>query len=351
MTRTVQIDLIGCGSFGRVLAEQVAHVPELRLHGAYDADRAVAQALAKDLGLIAYPDLPAMLARSGSDAVLIVTPHHTHRDLTLLAAAAGRHIFCEKAMALTVADCHAMVAAAGRADVKLMVGHKRRLRPAFAWMGELLRAGVIGRPVAANVLGFHWRIFDQRRTWLARRAEVGGLLHWAGVHDIDTLRSFFGEVEVVMACEGPKLRDNTDYADSLSALLRFRNGTVVSLEVSPYFPPFGYRRAFGIQIVGEHGGLWYDPTRMTVECEVEAGPRRARTFDDWGFEHAYQAELGSFGRWVLHDEPPLLTAEDGLRCVEIMQAIYIAAAEGAPVRLPLAPDERGPWQLGAAVSG
>jgi predicted dehydrogenase len=86
---------------------------------------------------------------------------------------------------------------------------------------------------------------------------------------------------------------------------------------------------------------------MTVEYQIGDGPRSVTTFDEWGFDVAYAAELRSFARWVLHDEPPILTGVDGLRCVEIMQAAYLAAAVGRELPLPLDRSETGPWGLGA----
>ncbi len=160
------------------------------------------------------------------------------------------------------------------------------------------------------------------------------------------MRFLLGEVAAVFAVEGPKLHDNTDNADSLAVVLRFASGATGSLQVSPYFPMFSYRRSFSYQVVGEKGGVWYDPTRQTVEYQVGEGPRTVQTFDEWGFDVAYATELRSFANWVLHDEPPVLTGEDGLRCVEIMQAAYISVATCQEVRLPLGRTETGPWGLG-----
>src|SRR5439155_18790057 len=115
---------------------------------------------------------------------------------TVAAAEAGRHVFCEKAMAVNVAECREMIASARAHGVKLMVGHKRRLRPAFATMGQILRSGLLGRVQTLAVTGFHWRLVEG---WWARRAAVGGLLFWAGVHDVDTLRYLCGEVASVYA--------------------------------------------------------------------------------------------------------------------------------------------------------
>jgi len=121
---------------------------------------------------------------------------------------------------------------------------------------------------------------------------------------------------------------------------------VVTLEVCPFFPLSSYFRAFSYHFVCERGGIWYDAARLTVEHRVGEGATVVKTFDDFGYDVAFPAELGSFAAWVLHDTPPVLTAEDGLRCVEIMQAAYISAAQGREVHLPLDRDERGPWNLG-----
>lgn len=263
----LSVDLIGCGDFGAELAAVIDGMDELILKSVFDSQPGRAERLAERYGARAFRELDAMLERSNSPAVLIVTPHHTHRDLAVAAARAGRHIFCEKAMARTVAECYDMIDAAEHHGVKLMVGHKRRLRPAYALMGEILRSGILGRPLAANVLGFHWRIWDQRTQWQARRDEVGGLLHWAGVHDIDTLRFLLGEVAAVYAVEGPKIQRHTDYADNLSVTMRFASGAVGTLQVSPYFPLFSYRRAF------EYGSTQFWGTVTLTPGDDDAGWR------------------------------------------------------------------------------
>jgi predicted dehydrogenase len=91
----VRVGLVGAGGFGSYTADIIAQIRELQLAG-----------------------------------VAVVTPHNTHRDIAVAAARAGRHVFCEKAMAINAAECHEMIDAAASAGVKLMVGHKRRFRPA-----------------------------------------------------------------------------------------------------------------------------------------------------------------------------------------------------------------------------
>src|SRR5262249_17332602 len=122
MPASLPVDLIGCGSFGGELAGVVGGLPELSLRGVYDSQPERARALAARVGARAYLSLDTLLERSGAQAVLIVTPHHTHRDLAVAAAGAGRHVFCEKAMARPVAECHDLIEAADRPRLKLLLG-------------------------------------------------------------------------------------------------------------------------------------------------------------------------------------------------------------------------------------
>jgi predicted dehydrogenase len=171
---------------------------------------------------------------------------------------------------------------------------------------------------------------------------VGGLMFWAGVHDVVTLRFLCGEVASVYAVAGPKTHTATDYHDSISAILEFRSGAVGSFQISPYYPLRQYRTSFSFEIVCERGGMSYDPRRIAVAYQATGAECHEVVFDDYGFDIAYRKEFQSFLSWILRDEPPLLRGEDGLRCVEILQAIELSIARKSRVMLPLSVDERGP---------
>jgi predicted dehydrogenase len=337
--RTVSLALVGCGTFAEDVVAVLRQLPEAHIVAVCDVNPNAAEAFGTRLGVPCFTELEHLLACSAAEAVVIMTPHSTHHELAVASAQAGRHVFCEKAMATSVAECHAIIAAADAHGVKLMVGHKRRLRPAFATMGQVLRSGILGKAQVLTVTGYHDR---EMHGWWATRSAVGGLLFWAGVHDVDTLRFLCGEVDSVYAVAGPKTHTNSDYADSVSAILQFRSGAVGSLQVSPYYPLRQYRTSFGFEIVCERGGISYDPQTITVAYQLAGGERQEIHFAGYGFETAYVQEFQSFLSWIVRDEPPLLTGEDGLRCVEILQAIELSMAHGTLIRLPLPADERGP---------
>ena len=330
----VELGLIGCGGFGSHLATEIFHdVEGLRLRAVYDVDRPAAQRLGKQLTVQVVGNVEEMFDISSVDAVLIATPHDTHERLTVMAAEAGKHIFCEKAMARTVDECRVMIEAAEIHGVKLMVGHKRRLRPEYARLAEIVHSGRLGKPVAATVTGFHYS--DYYRGWWSEKGRSGGELHCAGAHDLDFLRFLMGDVQTVFAVEGPRISSEHDWPDSILVTLQFHGGAVGSLQVAFNYPLLSFQNSFATRIACEKGAAWYDPEQISVSWQKFGEERQEIKFSDHGYNEAYRLELKHFVEWVRQDAEPILTAENGLRCVELMQAAYQSAADGEPIQLPL----------------
>ena len=158
----IRFALIGYGSFGRSLVKYLFGIPRAELVAVYDDNGSylqdVTRSLARDLdgGIKTFTSLEKLIDWGGFDAVMICSANYQHRDQAIMAAEAGKHIFCEKPMAITTSDCWDMVEAAEKDDVKLMVGHKRRLRPPWAKMAALAKSGELGDPLAVNVTQYHW---------------------------------------------------------------------------------------------------------------------------------------------------------------------------------------------------
>jgi predicted dehydrogenase len=274
-------------------------------------------------------DLPA-----GCDAVLVLTPHDTHRELVVGAAAKGLHVFCEKAFAVSSTDCVAMIDACGRAGVVLTVGHMQKLFPTHARAVELARGGSLGEVVALQVAGAHW--CPVMPGWWRSKDSCGGLLYWTGIHDLDTMRAITGsDVTSVLAMAGPKTDDYTDYEDSIAVTLRYENGAVASMLVAEHDPLRTFEQSFQISVLLQNGSIHVDPGAGAVTHAARHGHERPPgvTLESFGSfesleEHAYREEFRAFARRVLAGDRRDPSAEDGLRCVETLEAIYRSLESG-----------------------
>src|SRR5512147_19917 len=154
MAEAVRVCLVGAGRAGQVHADSlVNHIPGVRMVSLVDSWPEPRQSTADKFGIGArYASLEEALAGEPFDAVVITTPTSTHRDLTLLAAQRGKHILCEKPMALNVGECDDMIAAAAQSNVVLQIGFMRRFDPEFEAAAARLTDGAIGQPMIIKSL-------------------------------------------------------------------------------------------------------------------------------------------------------------------------------------------------------
>lgn len=337
--RRLRFALFGAGDFGPYFAPYINEVADLV--AICDPRPEARQNFVRQTGLQVdqFDDVERVLKGVDIDAVAITSPNFTHKDIAVKAAQAGKHVYCEKAMANTVPDCWEMVRACKAAKVRLMVGHKRRLRPPWARMIDLRdRLG----PVAAITACLY---YDSRpynhQGWWTREAQCGGLLDIAGVHTIDWLRAMCGDVAEVRTLASPQIDSRYDFPDTLHVDLKFKEGAIASLNVSLVYPLLKFRESVGAQVLCRHGGMHLAPFLDHIDLywqPNDSGPQHER-FDDLGFDHAYRKEIGDFVAWIAEGRQPCLTWHEGLRCVEVMEAAHRSAREqGSILRLPLYPE-------------
>ena len=334
---TVNTAFIGFGWFAELLITRVfADLPELQVISVVERSEERRQR-AQELGLSAVrslDDLPA-----ACEAVIVLTPHDTHRELVVEAAGKGLHVFCEKAFAVSSADCLAMIEACRSAGVVLTIGHMQKLFPTHARAVELARGGSYGDVVALQVAGLHW--CPVMPGWWRSKDSCGGLLYWTGIHDLDTMRAITGsDVASVMAMAGPTTDGYTEYEDSIAVNLRYENGAVASMLVAEHDPLRTFEQAFQISVVLTSGSIHVDPGAGEVTHVARQGQERsgAVTLESFGSfesleEHAYREEFQAFAKRVLTGDREDPSAEDGLRCVETLEAIYTSLATGEVTRV------------------
>lgn len=289
--------------------------------------------LAQSRGLAAAADLDELVAGTALDAVAVLTPHDTHRELVTAAAGHGLHVFCEKAMAVTSADCVAMVQACRDAGVVLVVGHMQKLFGAHRRAVELARSGELGEVRGVFVDGAHWcPVFPG---WWRSTERCGGLLYWTGIHDLDTMRAMVGaEARTAYAVTAPRFDDYTEYEDVVTATVVYENGAVGSISVAEQWPLLTFEESFEIRLTLTGGGIRVLPAQAALEHAGRTGHERGEvvreTFGSFAEmeEQAYVLELEEFVRAVRAGQLDHPSAVDGLRCVEVLEAVYRSVASG-----------------------
>lgn len=343
MSRKLRLGLVGCGDFGKYIGRYFLEVADIVALCDVNAAGMEETAKALDLDVPHYTDYKEMFAAGGLDAVVVTAANFVHAQITVAAAEAGLHVFCEKAMARTVPECWEMVRACEKNHVKLMVGHKRRLRTPWARMIELTDEAVLGEVLAVSVTQYaDYRPYGFFNMWWADPELSGGFFQMHGVHVIDWFRALCGDAKKVTAMYGPQHDARYKYPDVVHATFQFESGALASLNGGLSYPLHKFREAQGPWAECRHGGFKLVPEMDHIDLYWqrldEEEPHHER-FDDLGFDHAYRLEVGDFVRWIQEDRPPCLTWVEGLRCVEMMEAGYRSAeAGGQLIELPLYPE-------------
>ncbi len=326
--------LIGCGGMGRSEARILAQVPRARLVAVCDVAEPAAREFGAELGVPALTDHHAALARPDVDAVMVATPNGLHTQIVLDAAADKKHVFCEKPFAFTVAECDAMIAAAQRNGIKLMVGHVLRLLPLFQRVIDIFDSGVLGKPVAAQITRLGW-LGDPKARYRLRKALTGGLLYDITVHEIDLLHRLCGPTQSVYALLDNHVHKQIDYEDMAQIQLRFKSGASAHLFAS-LASPIGTSTG---TIIGDQGTLRYDhgagqlTYRRAGAGTGEGQEAVQETVTRADGENGYLRELRSFTEWVLDGTAPILTAQEGRAAIQVAEAAYRSAETGQPVTI------------------
>ena len=332
---SVRIGLIGAGRMGAALAHHLAYsVEHADFVSIADPNQESCLEMARRFNVPeTYPSHEELLASSDVGAVVIVTPTSTHVDIVCAAAAAGKHIFVEKPLALTVAGCDQAIAAAQASGVKLQVGFMRRFDPAYVAAKEKIDAGVIGQPVMFKSTGR-----DPWRTSLkyAQREASGGLILDMAIHDFDAGRWLMGsDVERAYSEGGclvfPELADVGDI-DNAVINLKFASGGVGNVDVSRN-AIYGYD--IRTEVIGSEGSVMIGGLQQTAMFTLTKNSVAHDTIPGFmaRFASAYAAELRAFVEAVRHDQPVPVSGEDARAATAIGIAATRSFDEQRPVLL------------------
>ncbi len=339
MTDPVRVCLVGAGRAAQVHAHSLTnYIPHAKLVALVDPDAHARQATGDRYGVDArFDSLEAALDGTRFDAVVITTPTFTHKDLAVLAAEAGKHIFCEKPMALTLAECDAMIEAAERNGVFLQLGFMRRFDPEFAAAAERIQAGEIGRPLMIKSLTHGPGLPPP---WARDLRTSNGMLAEVNSHDWDCVRwlmhSNFERVYTEAAnFKGAAHGVNTPhFYDTALVSIRFEDGSLGSISgVCPC--EYGYDAR--VEIIGERGILQIGQLarQAVVVCVNRDQGLVTPIYRSWPerFAWGYIREMEHFIHCIQTGTAPKVGGQDGRWAVAGVLAATKSFLEGRPVVL------------------
>lgn len=330
----LNIGIIGAGRIGKVHAATLAfRVQNARTFSITDLDRHAAEQLATQCGI---PTVAAsadeILADTAIQAVLICSSTDTHADLIVRAAQAGKHIFCEKPIAHSLAKIDAALAAVEKAGVKLQIGFNRRFDPNFARVHAAVASREIGAPRLLHIISR-----DPAPPSPAYVKVSGGIFLDMTIHDFDMARFLIGdEVEEVYTAAGVLVDPAIGAAGDLDTaliVLRFRNGVIGTIDNCRQ-AAYGYDQR--VEILGSAGKIATEncfPNQATISTADCVRTDLPLNFFMDRYTESFSNEIRSFVQSVIEDKPTAVTGLDGRLPVVMGLAARKSFDEHRPVKL------------------
>lgn len=318
----IKIGIIGAGYIGGVHASVLARDERVSVSAIYDVANERAQSLARSSGANVAHSAEELIA--SSDAVYITTPNTKHTELATMAAAAGKHVFCEKPMATNMTDAQLVLDAAGKSSAVFQVGHNRRFAPVYAALKQMLSAEAT--PHSAHVKMNRGELVNPE--WVGDPQITGGFLYETTIHMFDMLRYLFGDIAQLHALGSTHEYPETD---DFSVLIGFQSGLHATLcssaDASWLFP---FER---VEVFCHHRTITTREMETLVSSEgmqgkeVTLSTHQLSKEEKWGYLQEDRAFVDS----ILTKAPARVTALDGYKSVKLVDACYRSVRTGEQI--------------------
>ena len=293
-----------------------------------------------------YTSGEEMLAQEKLDVVSVVTPNKFHKPLTLAALEAGCHVLCEKPMAMNAAEARAMLAAAQKAGRRLMINFSYRFTEASMALKEQVDSGLLGDIYFGRTVWHRRRGLPRFGGWFGQKElSGGGPLIDLGVHRLDlalwlmgyprpvwVMGATYAPIASALAQQEGVLFDVEDLA---VGLIRFANGATLEVEAS-WAAHIRERELMETRLLGTRGGLVQRNIEEAYKFEAEIFTERNGVHFDIKLHPPFKpvpTPMYHLIDCILNDRPHIATAEEGVRVMEILDALYQSATEGRPVQI------------------
>lgn len=350
----VRIGVVGLGTMGSAHLRYFKTLAGGSVAAVCDASAERAKLVGAEFGVPSFTDYEEMISKGPIDAVLIATPHFQHPEVTIAALEKGLHVLCEKPMAVTIGAAQTMVDAHARhPKQKFAIMFNVRAFPMYQKIRSLINDGDLG-----EISRISWIMTDWFRTWTyyasggwraTWKGEGGGVLLNQCPHNLDLLYWLTGMMpKKITAVASIAKTHPIEVEDEVSAILEYPNGAIGHFITSTgEAPGTNYLEIAGDNGVlsATQGKLQFRRTRQSVKRTRETSPEMFPIPETWEIDLAYPSQPENTHRLVtqnfidaiLRDVPLIGPGEEGLKGLEIGNAMLMAGLTGTPVELPVNP--------------
>jgi len=320
---------VHAGGYARAVAEN----PNMEIIAVWDEEEYGGKEAAESHNVPFYSDLDQVLSLDGLDAVVVNAPTSIHPEVMIAAAKAGKHIFTEKALAITVDGCDEIIEAVGAADIKFMISLPSRCSPDLLLAKKAIDDGILGDITFGRGRVAHSAALDKwfkgTSWWFVDPDRAGGgALFDLGCHRVDVIRWLMGEPKSVVA-KINNFTGNFPIDDNSVTVVEFANKAIGIIDVTwihrsgpNMLEIYGTEGSF----VSGHGELHLNSRKLSEEAMKDYLANRPQTLPSL---------MEQWVNAIISDTPMTVTIQDGRNLTELMQAAYMSSEQGKAIELPL----------------
>jgi len=349
-SKTIGFGIIGLGMIAEFHVKAIKELSGCRFVGGFNPRPGRAAEFCAKHGGTGYDDLNAFLANKDIDIVTIGTPSALHLDGAVAAAKAGKHVIIEKPLEVTAARCDIIIETAKANNVKVGAIFQSRFHAAAGVVKQAIEAGRLGKIASADAQIKWFRTqeyYDKRKARGTLQNDGGGALMNQGIHAIDLLQWFMGDVSEVFAYSAILGHEGIEVEDTAAAVLKFANGAIgVIQSTTSAYPGFLKK----VEICGSKGCITLEEENIITWKFAEELPEDEEIRKIYGAatatgggasdptaigHHGHKMLFETFVEAVRENKPVALDGVEGKKSVEIIEAAYRSAKSRSPVKLPL----------------
>jgi predicted dehydrogenase len=359
----MNIAIIGCSKIAHLHAKAIQQIPTLNFKAVWSRTPESAQKFVVQYGVKAYSSIAEMIHEENIQVAIICTAHPYHANTAIEAMESGAHVLIEKPLASTLQDCNRIIEAAERTNRMTGVISQRRWYQPVQRIKKAIDEGKIGIPALGTIqmLGWRDRSYFESDTWRGSwEMEGGGVLVNQAPHPLDLLQWLMGDIDEVFGYWSNINHPYIEVEDTAVAVIKFKNGGLGNILVSNSQMPGIYGK---IHIHGSNGatvgaqtegGAMFLPGKTNIaaapQLDLWTVPGEEHLMEEWNTADSevfhsvdamtwyFKQQLEDFADAIVNDRPPMVTAQEGRKTVELFTAIYRSQRDGKPIKFPLKPE-------------